>query len=360
MSVAPWLLERLVCPACRLPLVFREADELLAHDGGSCSEVYPVIADIPRLVLEPNRAALVRAHPDWFGAPGRQELASSWRSADGPSVERAVVAGFDYEWSRFADVGTPELGKIASGYFDQIAATLFSHEEVVLDAGCGAGRWAYEVASRGARVIALDLGQSIEIASRNTRSLGSVACVQADVQDLPFGAASLDWAYSLGVIHHVARPERAVSELARVVRPDGLVLIYLYYALDGRGRIFQGVFRAVDLVRQLSSRAPRIVTFVIAYAVAALVYFPLARVSHHVSRVSRGLANAMPLSFYRELSFRTMLNDSLDRFGTRVEGRYTREAFVALLRAAGLRDIGVSDRPPFWHGTGIVGDGPRP
>ena len=54
-----------------------------------------------------------------------------------------------------------------------------------------------------------------------------------------------------------------------------------------------------------------------------------------------------------------MLNDSLDRFGTRLEKRYSRAQMLELLRGAGLHDVRVSDRPPYWHGLGLR-NGERP
>lgn len=363
MSALPdWLLSVLVCPVCGVPLGFegRGEDGVLSHPPGDCREEYPVIEGIPRLLVGPERRRLVATKRTWFTQePRREGLARRWAAGEVPDASD-VVAGFDFEWARFAAVGTADLRAISERYFVQVPPELFGSSKIALDAGCGAGRWAYEVARRGARVIALDLGISVELARRNTSGAANVACVQADVRRLPIRAGSLDWAYSLGVLHHIEDPRPAVAELCRVVRPRGLVLLYLYYALDGRGPAYRAVFRAVDLLRRAVSRAPRPCVLVVASATALLVYFPLARLSALVERLGlHGASAALPLSFYRDLPLRVMLNDSLDRFGTRIENRYRRGEIVDLMRGAGLSDVAISDAPPYWHGIGVVRESAR-
>ena len=320
-----WLHPLLRCPACLERLAYRPDPSIdagvLEHAAQGCGVRYPVTGGIPRLLV----------------AQLQQDL---------------VVAGFDDEWAHFRDVGTRDHGDVYERYFDLVSADQLGDDQTVLDAGCGAGRWAFEVSKRGPRVIALDLGRSVEIAHANTDQQ-RVACVQADLRALPLGPETVDWAYSLGVLHHTDAPEAALRDIVNVVRPGGRVLLYLYYALDGRGRTYQAVFRAVDLTRRIVSRQPRPVVMAFATLVAAVVYWPLARTAALLEHAgARMLALRMPLSFYRTLSFTTMRNDSVDRFGTRLERRYSRSEMADLMRRAGLVDIVISDSPPFWHGIG--------
>jgi len=348
----PWLVELLVCPSCRAAL--RLDGDLLVHAGGVCDERYPVIDGIPRLLRGPARAALARRHARWFAETDeRRALFATWAAM---ARAQPVIAGFDHEWARHPETGTPELRSVFELYADLVRPDAYGATRVVLDAGCGAGRWALEVARRGPRVIALDLGASVELAARNTAGTGRVGAVQADVHDCPIADGAIDWAYSLGVLHHVEHPAAALERIARTVRRPGFVLVYLYYALEGRGLAFRAVFRMVDLVRRGTSRLPRPLAAAFADAVALGVYWPMARSSALLWRAgARRVADALPLSFYRDRPLRVMRNDSLDRFGTRLERRYTREAFRGLLAAAGLPEVVVSDRAPYWHGIGRRG-----
>lgn len=354
-QMTDWVLPLLRCPVCRRSLVFRAIDQtseqgLLAHASSVCTERYPVIDGVPRLLIGPARGALVRARRAWFDArPDTASLAAEWGAIGSADP---VIAAFDDEWSRYRDVGTADQSDLFAQYFDLMPGSSFSADQTVLDAGSGAGRWAFEVARRGPRVVAVDLGRSIEVTRANTPS-ERVACVQADLAALPLADGAVDWAYSLGVLHHTRAPEIALANVVDAVRPGGTVLLYLYYALDQRGPLFRGIFRAVDLARRFLSSQPRSVARVVATAVAVLVYWPLARSAAVLERAgASGLAAKFPLSFYRNLSFRTMRNDSLDRFGTRLERRYSRAQMEELMLKTGLVDVHLSESPPYWHGIG--------
>ncbi|HEV2248904.1 MAG TPA: class I SAM-dependent methyltransferase [Candidatus Limnocylindria bacterium] len=358
-----WVVELVVCPVCRRRLAALDAaaddrDAVLGHVDGTCPEVYPVIGGIPRLLVGEARALLAAERADWFR---QSPLASRFRSwvtaAAGAEVRAAdlrVVARFDREWRAFPRVGTAEQELVFARYFDVVPAELLAADRVALDAGCGGGRWAYQVQRHGPRVVAVDLGRSIEVAERNTRDTGRVACVQADVRDLPLKPASFDLAYSLGVLHHVGPTERAVRGLAELVRPGGSLLLYLYYALDSRSTVYRSVFRVADAVRRASSRLPQPLLVVVSTAIAVTVYWPLARLARVLGAIGlRRAAEALPLSFYADLSLRTMRNDSQDRFGTSVEKRYARAEVRRLLEDAGLSDVRVSDASPYWHAAGM-------
>jgi SAM-dependent methyltransferase/uncharacterized protein YbaR (Trm112 family) len=350
-----WLYPLLRCPVCRGELEFRPlgatyAQGLLEHRRGACDELYPVIDAVPRMLVGPARAALVYARREWFAAfPETARVAERWRGTTGRDP---VIAGFDDEWGRFREVGTADQSRVFERYFDLLPPECFRLDQTVLDAGSGAGRWAFEVSRKGPRVIAVDLGQSIEVTRANTPP-DRVACVQADLLALPLAPAAVDWAYSLGVLHHTQAPDVGLTNVVRSVRPGGFVLLYLYYALDQRGPVFRGVFQAVDIARRFISRQPRGAARAIATLIAASIYWPLARGGAILERAgAAGLAEKIPLSFYRHLSFATMRNDSLDRFGTRLERRYTRAEMTTLMRHAGLADIHISEGLPFWHGVG--------
>ena len=343
-----------ICPACREPLEIRSddgRDGSLGHARGPCPELYPVIADIPRLLLGAPRRELAAAYPAWFRAHAGFE---SWVSADRASgSDLRLVRRFDDEWRQFAQMAGAERAAVFARYFDVVPATLLGDGRTVLDAGCGSGRWAAEVARRGAEVIALDLGRSVEIAARHVGA--SAAFLQADVRHVPVAPASVDLAYSLGVLHHVDDTALAVRRIVEAVRPGGWFLVYLYYALDERGPLFRVVFGAVDLVRRVVSSLPQRLAAAITTVIAAFVYLPLARTARILDSIGLGrAADRLPLRFYSRLSFRTMRNDSLDRFGTTLEKRYTRNEVVALLEEAGLVDIKVSNGAPYWHAVGRV------
>jgi SAM-dependent methyltransferase len=194
----------------------------------------------------------------------------------------------------------------------------------------------------------LDLGFSVELARQTTASTGRVASIQADILDLPLADGSVDWAYSLGVLHVIPDTRRAIGEIARTVKSNGRVLLYLYYAFDNRGPLYRLLFHLVDRVRRVTSSLPGPALFVVAFLFAVGVYVPLSRLAKLLGALRAPLGERMPLGAYKDRSFDVMFNDSVDRFGTAVELRFDRNRVTALMEASSLEQIRFSDRAPYW------------
>ena len=98
--------------------------------------------------------------------------------------------------------------------------------ERALDSGSGAGALAFALAPHVREVVAVDLvPELLEQARRRAERFPNVTLVEADATKLPFERGAFDLAASLRTLHHIARPELAVAELARVTRPGGRLLV---------------------------------------------------------------------------------------------------------------------------------------
>jgi SAM-dependent methyltransferase len=100
----------------------------------------------------------------------------------------------------------------------------FVGTEEALDAGCGTGAVAFALAPHVDEVVGVDTRPDYLEAARATAP-ENVRFQDGDVMSLPFGYAEFDLGCCHRVLHHVRRPELAVSELARVTRPGGKVFI---------------------------------------------------------------------------------------------------------------------------------------
>jgi SAM-dependent methyltransferase len=100
----------------------------------------------------------------------------------------------------------------------------FSGNEVALDAGTGTGAVAFALAPHVSEVVGVDTSVDYLDAGR-PNAPGNVRLVEGDVMALPFGYAEFDLVCCHRVLHHVRLPALAVSELARVARPGGKILI---------------------------------------------------------------------------------------------------------------------------------------
>ena len=141
------------------------------------------------------------------------------------SGERYVGSfGRQWTWFKRTQLDHPDQGLTASREAFT-AKTGWTAEDVkdrlVLDAGCGMGRFAEVASSWGARVIAADLSGAVLAAAENLPVRESVALLHADLFDLPLKEASFDRIYSLGVLHHTPDAEAAFHALVPLLRPGG-------------------------------------------------------------------------------------------------------------------------------------------
>ena len=87
--------------------------------------------------------------------------------------------------------------------------------------------------------------------------------------------------------------------------------------------------------------------------IAGLVYTPIVLIGRFIKFIGlKSIAKRMPLSGYHDRSFFVIRNDALDRFGTKLEQRFTKGEVISLMQNAGLTDIIVSDKFPYWHAIG--------
>jgi ubiquinone/menaquinone biosynthesis C-methylase UbiE len=102
-------------------------------------------------------------------------------------------------------------------------------DKIVLDIGCGAGRFSDVALHLGAKVIALDFSFSIDIAKDNfLNNRKKILFIQADAYNMPFRNNSVDYAFSIGVLHHTPNPILGVKEAYRVLRKRGEFSISVY------------------------------------------------------------------------------------------------------------------------------------
>ncbi len=202
-----WLVEYLICPACpgesalRLAAAVRDGDEIVEGEliCPACAALYAVRDGVPRFVP---------AGDDYCG-------------------------NFGFQWTRWRDIQIDRLGghKISETRFfaDSGWDPAWLGGKVILDAGCGAGRFADVVAAAGARVIACDISAAVS-ACRETTAVwdGRVQVVQASLFDLPLRRGVFDGVFCMGVIQHTPDPERLVLILPAFLKPGGQLALNFY------------------------------------------------------------------------------------------------------------------------------------
>jgi SAM-dependent methyltransferase len=314
------LLRWLRCPGCGGALALTGAAP--EHGEGlhceRCGRTHAVVRGIPRFVDAPRDGAGERTQ-----------------------------ASFGYEWTHFND-WRPSGDVNFQDYFETTDLGSL-RDAVVLDAGCGMGRHARQIAPFVSKVIAIDFSRAIEQAARNTADAGNVDCVQGDLLALPLADESFDFVYSLGVLHHLDDTAGALRGLVAKLRPGGRLRVYLYWKRHGwRG----GLLRMATAARVVSTRLPlpvlRAGCYALSIALSACVITPY-RIA---AALGVKLADDWPLVVYAKYPFTVLYNDQFDRFSAPIEKRYDADEVRALLETAGLRAVRV--QPRFgWIAEGV-------
>jgi ubiquinone/menaquinone biosynthesis C-methylase UbiE len=272
------------------------------------------------------------------------------------NIDADVAAGFGHEWSTFRqgenEFSPADREAIFQSYFHIFPWNELPPDPVGIDVGCGSGRWSVMVAPRVGHLHLLDASSdALTVARQNLADAGNVSFHLASVGDIPLDDNSLDFAFSLGVLHHVPDTMAAIRAIATKLKVGAPFLVYLYYALDNRPWWYRAIWRFSNIFRVTISRLPPRLRLVVSQIIAVAIYWPLARFAALVERAGFSPA-AIPLESYRHRKFYVMRTDAYDRFCTTLEQRFTRRQVEQMLAGAGFDEIRFSDTVPYWCAVG--------
>lgn len=311
------LLPFLLCPACAGEIALnaseRDGAEILAGElrCRRCQTNYPIRNGVPRFA-------------DLEADDGQRETAEN----------------FGAQWLEFDHVERHHKQQ----FLDWIAPVTpeFIRGKVVLEGGCGKGRHTRAVAEMGAReIIGVDLSQAVEAAYRNTRDLPNAHIIQADIYRLPL-KPSFDYAFSVGVLHHLPDPRAGFAAIVKHLKPSGAVSAWVY------GRENNGwIVRFVNpLRRHITSKMPMRALYALSYLPTAvlyvllkLIYAPLAKTS-----LSRFLFYADYLTYISRFPFREIHNIVHDHLTAPVAFYIRREEFAEWFEQAEAERVELH-----WH-----------
>src|SRR6266576_1264988 len=254
--------------------------------------------------------------------------------------EETYAGSFGFQWKLYARTQLDDAsGHVSEGAFRR--RTGFRPEDLkgklVLDVGCGMGRFA-EVATRwGARVVGIDLSLASEVAAKNLEDRQAVI-FQADVFKLPFAAESFDYIYSIGVLHHTPDCEKAFKILPKLLKPGGRIAIWLYSA-------YNPWYRMSDAYRKLTRRmSPQTLHKLCRLAVPLYsIHQGLKKIPIVGKAASSVLAWIIPMSFNRDATWRVL--DTFDWYSPWYQSKHTYEEVFRWFDECGLEDLRVIEQP---------------
>lgn len=310
------LLDWLACPECGegltltapLPAGAGEVDEGRLACGG-CPAEYPIRAGIPRFAGDQERD----------------------------------FENFAYQWRRWGQVQIDRLAghRLSEGRL--FAETGWAREwfagKLVMDVGCGAGRFADVAVGLGAEVIALDISGAVDACRVNLAPWGNkVHCIQASLFALPLKKDIADGAFSLGVIQHTPVPERAVASIIAHLKPGGRLAVNFYE------RNWWPLLQPIKYALRLFT--PRLKPARLLALCRALVaaLFPISRALGGIRKV-RLLNVMLPIcavhdpALTRDQQYAWTLLDTFDWYGPKYELRQSHRRLGTLLRELAMSDV---------------------
>ena len=272
------------------------------------------------------------------------------------NINHHLVSDFGNEWTKFdqSRLSKEELNKIWKDYFSVFPwDSLSKSKSIGVDIGCGTGRWAEFILPHIKKLHLVDPSfAALNVARKKLEKFDNTEFHEVGVDSLPFKENSLDFAYSLGVLHHVPNINIAFLDISKKLKKGAPLLVYLYYSMENKQVWFKLIWKTADYIRKLIIIFPYPVRFFLSQIIALFIYFPIILSGRILNKMSI-LPDNWPLCYYIDKSFYIIRNDSLDRFATSLENRFSRNDIEKLFTNNGFGDVKFSDKEPFWCASGI-------
>jgi SAM-dependent methyltransferase/uncharacterized protein YbaR (Trm112 family) len=342
------LLDYLICPGCRGALALQKfkfhEDEI--EEGvlscSNCKSVYPIIKAIPRLLPPDLLPKLVSSYEGFINKYHSAKPGSGnfivFRS------DEKIARGFKFEWEKHSNI-LPEHEKEFLHVLGNVLPAEEFTNKIVLDAGCGQGRFSHFAGKYGANtVISFDLGEQTLLAKKNLENQKNVHIVQASIYNPPFKAA-FDIIVSIGVIHHLPDPEKGFKTLYQLLKNNGKIFIWVYG--------YSSIIPVIKLLRKLtlnrSIRFNRVLGFLLAIPLYSINL--LYKLSKKI-RYTRKIAEKIPFHMYHDRGFSNIWTICFDKINSGVAHYYHRADLQSWLdRIEDKKSGNISERYPGKSGS---------
>lgn len=315
-----------------------------------CDSRFPVIRGIPRMLPLSLRPHLIGLHRDFFDRHPGLIPAGAAEAADTDVAQ--TLLGYTYQYSKLSDPQR-ETERWKENFRSSIPVSLeFFSGKIGVDIGCGNGRHLYWAHEFGAEMVGLELSEGVELARANTADCPRSHVVQGDIYHLPFKKSVFDFAYSIGVLHHLPDPREGFHRVLPSLRPKGRIFFWVYGLRDMR---LWYRLSHMTWLRRITSLLPRSVqhgiSIVLALLLEALLWTPC-RLLFSLPGGS-SLVRRIPLGDSARRTFQFKVRSVFDRIQPPVTHYHNTEELEEWLKEAGLSQTLVCNR----DGRGLIAAG---
>lgn len=305
------LLDILRCPRdmSRLELLDEIIEQDEIRDGilkcSSCEVEYPIQNSVPRFVTTDD-----------------------------------YVGNFSMEWQIHSRTQMPDTNDHETIETFKTRTSLTQEEltgKLVLDAGCGVGRYMSVASQYGAEVVGVDLSYSVEQAMMNVGDRPLCHVIQADLTNLPFDLSTFDYVFSLGVLHHMPDPLNGFKALVPLIKPGGHMAISVYSSHSP-----YDPYRASRRLRRITIHMNKRLLYALT-TIMVLALYPIYRIPF-----VKVLFMLAPISMHQKLSWRLL--DTFDCYSPRYQFTYTYREVYQWYQEQGFTDMEVLEAPVSMRG----------
>tara|TARA_Y100000590_G_C15494942_1_gene929275 strand:+ start:148 stop:972 length:825 start_codon:yes stop_codon:yes gene_type:complete len=269
------------------------------------------------------------------------------------NIHKKSLSSFGDEWRTFTyELKDSEIIDIFNNYFDVFPKKFLNHDSIGFDLGCGTGRWAKFIAPKVKKLYCIDPSlPALNVAKKKLNHFNNCCFLNQNSNNFSIKKETMDFGYSLGVLHHVPNTKAAVSNCVSKLKKGSPFLLYLYYNLDNRSQNYKFIWQLSNILRLIISRLPFKIKIFFTNLIAYVIYFPWIKFLKFLKYINIKINN-LPLSFYIDKSIYIIKNDSLDRFGTPLEKRFSKKQIENLMSESGLEKINFHNKEPYWIAVG--------
>jgi len=307
------LLEYIVCPGCKGKLDLRapvyergqiKSGELVC----SCGRSFKVMNFIPRFV----------AGDDY-------------------------VKSFSFEWQRHSKTQVDSLSRhnVSQAQFKSRVDFPLSalKEKLVLDAGCGTGRYSEVALKNGATVIGVDLSYSVDVAYANMGEDPNAHFIQADIMNLPLREKTFDFIFSFGVLHHTPDARKAFACVAKLAKPGAGFSMFVYSSYN-KGIVYSSAFW-----RFFTTRMPKRLLYALSFISVPLYYLYKIPVIGSLGKM------LFVIPMWKDWSWRVL--DTFDWYSPKYQSKHTHWDVFKWFCESDFRDIRIFENEVSMMGTKI-------
>lgn len=315
-------LQYLACPDCQADLVIGEASET---DGSriltgkleccDCKTSYPILRGVPRFVELSNYAD-----------------------------------GFDFQWNKHALTQHDSHSKSTVSEDRFFKETRWDRElpdEVVLEVGCGSGRFTAQAIATGAMVVATDLSGAVDANYRVHKDSQNLLIVQSDIYRMPFRKEAYDKVFCLGVLQHTPDVEKSFRTLPAYLKPHGSYVTDVYDKRSGLLGFLELFYRTYFWVRPITRRMPtKLLYSLVSNYIKAM--WPITKAINKIPVIGPKINRMLLIVDYRgryELSEEMLqewsILDTFDMLSPAYDQRQTIDTFRDWFETSNLKEIDV-------------------